>query len=93
MKSLLGTGFARLKGYLQFKEGSAETSGTLFDVPPSPCYRDVLQARNSTGEFETEQGGNQALHLACTTISVLTVNQSSPGSDRGNPELQLGESQ
>lgn len=55
---------------------------------PSWCHRDALQARNCSGELETEQGGNQALCLHALRFWYFMVNRSSPGSDRGYPELE-----
>lgn len=57
-------------------------------MTPSWCHRDGLQARNFSGELETEQGGNRALCLHTLQFWYFMVNQSSPGSDMGYAKLE-----
>lgn len=70
MKSLLGTGFSRLKRHLSGKEGPDETGGRLFYVPLSSATE--MHCRLETPQENQKQSREESGSLpAHTAILVL----------------------
>lgn len=71
MKSLLGTGFSRLKRHLSGKEGPDETGGRLFDVPLSSATE--THCRLETPQENQKQSREGIRLSACTHCNSGTL--------------------